>query len=399
MTAKAAFLTSTGLSGTWSEPPKYWSYSSLAEVRACPRRYALRRATYSDLWDRSGYPDRVTESAIAGTVVHDGVETIVHALKAAGCSSLGDVRAVGALRDLGGYTSIATTATWKALSSLEDNPRMLSHVARLADRLRRRTPEMRRAIQTLVSRMPLAVDEELAAGDLGHPATGERTRINRGVHPEATLIADDERFTGRIDLLTLQLDRADILDFKTGQPAAHHSDQVTLYGLLWMLDKGANPDQVPVGALTVAYIDRDLSVPVPDDWDAVLRKLEEQIALADQALVESPPKAIPSTECRYCPVRHLCDVYWQSPYAAPDPSSPYGDVEVGVLGRNGPRSWFVQLLGGSGEALLRTATEFEAFDIGQRLRVLDAVITETADDGCTIVTITASSETYSMVTS
>ena len=60
MTEEAlAFKTSVGLLGRWPEPPKFWSFSSLREAKACPRRYALSRATYSEIWDKRGYPDRV----------------------------------------------------------------------------------------------------------------------------------------------------------------------------------------------------------------------------------------------------------------------------------------------------------------------------------------------------
>ena len=37
-------------------PPPLWSFSSLREVGACPRRYALARASYPDLWDGRGLP-------------------------------------------------------------------------------------------------------------------------------------------------------------------------------------------------------------------------------------------------------------------------------------------------------------------------------------------------------
>ena len=154
-----------------------------------------------------------------------------------------------------------------------------------------------------------------------------------------------------------------------------------------------------IGALTVAYIDRDQSVPVPGDWDVLRRSLEERIVMADQALMALPPTAIPSAECRHCPVRQMCDEYWQSSHAVRDASSPFGDVEVDVLAPNGPKSWFVSLSGASGQSLLRTATEVEEFEVGQRLRVLNVAITETEDDNWTVVTINARSEIFSIVPS
>ena len=68
-------------------PPGFWSYSSLKEIDACPRRYALARASYPDLWDGPGYPQAPTLAALFGDVVHGALETIVKALAASGCES------------------------------------------------------------------------------------------------------------------------------------------------------------------------------------------------------------------------------------------------------------------------------------------------------------------------
>lgn len=398
MRTPATFSTSTGIMGAWPDPPTYWSYSSLSEVEACPRRYALRRATYESVWDRSGYPDRVTESAIAGTAVHEAVETILRAFKRARCSSLADARAIDVLRELGGYTTIAVTATNKVLASLDDNPRMRSHVPRLTERLSRRTPEMRRAIQTLVSRMSF-VDDVATGGESVSSASSERTRIGPGVHPEAPLKAEAERFAGRIDLLTVRSDQVAVLDFKTGVRADHHAEQLRLYGLLWASDDVANPDGLPVVALTVAYVDGEESVSVPETWDPLRQSLQTQIKTADQAVEASPPKAIPSVACKYCPVRQMCDEYWASPHAMRDPAVAFGDVEVEVLARNGPKSWSVQIVGSSRAGLLRTASEDEPWTIGQRLRVLDVAIGVTEDDGLTVATMTTNSEVFSLAAS
>ena len=71
MTSTATFTTATGLTGTWSEMPAQWSFSSLTTAGRCPRQYALQRATFPEVWDRAGYPDRVNEASIVGTAVHE----------------------------------------------------------------------------------------------------------------------------------------------------------------------------------------------------------------------------------------------------------------------------------------------------------------------------------------
>jgi hypothetical protein len=87
-------------------PPPLWSFSSLREAGACPRRYSLARATYPDLWDGRGYPRVPALAALFGDVVHDALDTIVRALVAADCQSVRSPGAVNVLRQLGGYTAV-----------------------------------------------------------------------------------------------------------------------------------------------------------------------------------------------------------------------------------------------------------------------------------------------------
>jgi hypothetical protein len=49
---------------------------------------------------------------------------------------------------------------------------------------------------------------------------------------------------------------------------------------------------------------------------------------------------------------------------------------------------------GSGDVLLRTTTEDEAIEPGQRLRVLDAAAGQVEDESWTVITITGGSEMY-----
>ena len=395
--AEETFTTWTGLEGTWPTAPKYWSFSSLAEANSCPRRYALRHARYANLWSGSGYPDLITEAAIGGAVIHEGIETTLRAMREAGCASPADEEAVETLRGLGGYTVIATTATQRILSSLDNNPRMRPRLRRLSERLERRTPEMRWAIQTFMSRMSM-IRNNRRPGSVGQGALpGERAPIGAGVYPEVSLVAERERLKGRIDLLTRQGDDIAILDFKTGEPTTHHVEQVTFYGLLWMLDGAANPDQLPVTTITIAYIDHHQPVPTPEDWNAVRQRLARQIEQAEHALSSTPPIAVPSVECRHCSVRQICDEYWQSEHAEKEPHSPFADVEVVVRGPNGDTSWFVESEKGSGETLLRATIHDVGFTPGQRLRILGAAMGENEDEGWHIVTINSNSEVFTTV--
>ena len=73
------------LPSAWPNAPAEMTVTALAEIEACPRRWALGAAPYPDLWSGRGYPPRVQLSALAGTVVHRALEAITRELVRAGC--------------------------------------------------------------------------------------------------------------------------------------------------------------------------------------------------------------------------------------------------------------------------------------------------------------------------
>ncbi len=366
-------------------------------MKACPRRFALTRATYAQIWELTGYPDRITEQSLFGIVIHKVIETVLGSFLSAGCTSVSDQQAIAVMRKLGGYTAIVAAEVGRAIERLQLNPRMESQLNYLDVRLRRRMPEIRVAVQKLIARSLLVNSESIGDGGSGVWASRAPRRISRGSHSEVTLVAEAERFTGRVDLVTVRDDSADLLDFKSGKPSDRDARQLTLYGLLWVSDKVANPDRLPVGALTAMYPDCDRSVPVPTQWQAVKVQLREEIERAEEELAETQPKANPSTECYYCPVRHMCDEYWGSPFIRRDGvSSSFTDIEVLLQQRNGPRSWKARLVADASDILLRTSSEDGAFAPGQHLRILDIALVDSGDTDWPVATAVASTEVYSV---
>lgn len=396
MTDADSFETAVGISGIWPEPPTLWSFSSLEEAALCPRRYALRRASYPDLWDRPGYPERVSEAALVGAAVHEGVEAVLRALSQAGCTSLAEAKAVEVIRHLGGYSEIATHALNGQMGKLESNPRMQPRVDRLRQRTGSRLTEIRQAIQTLVSRSPLSPHRPEA--DTVRPAAHRLDgRLTAGTHPEATLSAREDRFTGRIDLVAVYPEHTDIVDFKTGDHSERHERQVQLYGLLWLLDDVANPDRRPIRSLTLGYVDGVRAVAPPDDWDALRSGLREEILAADDAVRKRWPPASPAAHCWHCPVRQLCDEYWESTFVNRDPEAILTDAAVKVLSRHGPSSWHGTLVPDGTTVLLRSSTEDAVFELEREVRILDLVVAKAEDFEGQVLTLTHSSEVFGLV--
>jgi hypothetical protein len=197
---------------------------------------------------------------------------------------------------------------------------------------------------------------------------------------------------GIADLVTISTTSCEIRDFKTGTLKQEHEFQLRTYALLWARDKDLNPSGRPAQRLVLSYEDGDIDVPAPSLQE--LRVLEEELrertASALTALQIHPPKARPNPgNCQYCYVRHLCDDYWQS-HTLKDKDrewfkGPFGDLQIKLIGRHGPRSWDAIVesspeLQACETILLRTSNLQFDFCAGQRLRLLNLHITMPIED-------------------
>ncbi|MEV1200656.1 PD-(D/E)XK nuclease family protein [Microbispora rosea] len=388
--------------------PAYWSYSSLQEMEACPRRWMLSRAEYPELWGKRGYPQLPTAAALFGDVVHAALETIVKKLVTARCTSLRTTEAVQVLRGIGGITAVVERTMRDRLAMLEGNPRLDGdRMKRLSVELRDRVPHARAQVQAYLSRTVLPATPP-ATGSQADPRTSEpgpsRRRAGLGTHPEIPLVAEALRLVGRIDLLTVTQDRVDITDYKTGVEDPSHLEQLRLYALLWDLDRIANPERRSATELTAAYPSREITIPAPSDTQ--LRDLEEtvrrRIAAAEAELVASVPRALPSKQkCSLCQVRQVCNAYWeQTPEAHALSLGAWFDYQ-GIVGpQNGAHSWWLlSERTGQKTILLRAAAIMRVPPPGHRIRVLNLRRDDDPEVGAPVATLTAASEVFVLTNS
>jgi hypothetical protein len=383
-------------------PPPLWSFSSLKEVKACPRRYALSHASYPDLWDGHGYPRVPALAALFGDVVHDALDTIVKAIVAAGCESAQTPEAVAVLRQLGGYTAVIDGAVQTRMAALQGNPRLSDD---LQERLRRgldgRVPDARVQVQGYISRSVIAsagtpkATRKPAAAD----APGGRGPLQPGSYAEVRLAAPQLRLTGRLDLLRVTGADVHITDYKTGAESPAHADQLRLYALLWDLDRDANPGRRPVASLTAAYPARDVAIPVPGESELrdMERQTEASIEEADAELAIAVPRPVPSAEnCANCNVRHLCDVYWS--VVAPEPSALPEEAKFDVQGMvsapNGQHSWWFHPEGCDRKAVLIQVPPGAGLPSGHRVRILGLRIHADPDFKTTVASMSSATEVF-----
>ena len=393
-----------GHSGSWPTPPKTWSFSSLSEVESCARRYSLDKATYPDIWERSGYPGLPSLPQIEGNVVHGCLEQIMNEINGVSNAMPHPERVVAALQSLGGYSTVINAAVETEVNKLRASPRSRDRVTSLESELRRKQGEMRLDIQIRLSRVPDLSGAPRVSTESGHVPRGRA--LSFGSHPEVRLEASALRLTGIADLIVVEEEACEIRDYKTGQPKEGHEDQLRFYALLWAKDSEKNPREIPVTRLAADYRDGEQVFDPPSEQD--LERLEnivrDRVASADAAVTAGPPEARPSPECRsnWCPVRHLCDEYWASEFSAPDPEPGFCDLELTGTDESGPRSWFMSSVHYSERLLVRAKTPAQENAISESsragVRVLNALRTE-SEEGQVTVNLTSNSEVWPLVSS
>ena len=140
-----------------------------------------------------------------------------------------------------------------------------------------------------------------------------------------------------------------ITDLKSGNELEEHSEQLTIYSMLWLEDSDRNPSRLPVQGLQIVYASGAVAIAVPDDEKAtVLRR--ELIASSESvrsALNSSDVPANPSREnCRHCSVKLLCEPYWKS-LSAVGSDGHYSSSQVTLLEMRGERAWLATVTSSS----------------------------------------------------
>jgi hypothetical protein len=207
---------------------------------------------------------------------------------------------------------------------------------------------------------------------------------------------------GVADLVNISGEGCEIVDFKTGARENQYEFQLHIYGLLWARDKDRNPDGRPASRLTLAYGDQAVDVAPLTELESKQFEVEliRRTETATQDASCHPPIARPSVEnCPLCPVRHLCDEYWESDTqerlaselvtSARSPNTLH-DFEVEVLGRQGPRSWRARPLVSKplptdAAIVIRISPEDRiaesVLDHSERVRLVDAFLEDPPDEG------------------
>ncbi len=154
-------------------------------------------------------------------------------------------------------------------------------------------------------------------------ASHSNSRETRSDGPEVRIEVAEPGLCGRLD--AVYQDR--ILEFKTGEPARSHADQIRFYALLWWMKFGVRPV-----ALTLVYGDplgmQEVAVPLESDLRQQRDELAAEVGSIRAILADGSPEARPdATTCKHCPVRQHCDAFWTSPATA-ELRAPWANAET-----------------------------------------------------------------------
>lgn len=316
-----------GLAGPtrWAGPPTNYSYSSLRVLEECPLRWQLMQSQYGEF---SRCPERPRAAALVGRLIHELLEQILRALARAGYPANGGeaFRRVIAEVGLKGRISKGLAA---ARERLQTNPRAAGERLEVAERdVYNRVCQLFQGVYGLLDRRQgSAGPSEVPPDEGGGRGLVERL-AQRGVLTELGLAHGELPLRGVLDLVLWDGGRVGVVDFKTGERAVEHREQVQLYALLWWRATGRAPQW---GEVRYAQGAERFDI----DEAALLRlegRLRERLAELHRVLQATPAPARPGPSCRHCDARAFCDSYWRQ-LAAPSqrPSKDaWIDVELTV---------------------------------------------------------------------
>lgn len=294
----------------FGKAPKRMSASALSEIESCPRKYALRRAEYPQIWGGYGYPPKPTLKTLEGTIVHRSIERIVNALKRANCPSAADELFVKTMRSLNGYSGVLEDQLETVSNELAANPRLNFKADQITDRLKNSLPLLRERLQSQISKLTFHGERKINRSSAFSDASRS---LSNGIHSEVELNAQELQWYGKIDYLYLFEDGCEIADFKTGERKPEHIFQIKIYNMLWILDQKQNPNSIPVAKLVLSYEDGDLEIPPlsSDEIGNFIDEVKQRTDLAKSQILQPVPEAKPSVaNCSYCSVRQLCSAFW-----------------------------------------------------------------------------------------
>ncbi|MDI1442403.1 PD-(D/E)XK nuclease family protein [Polyangium sp. 6x1] len=354
----------------WAGPPETYSYSSMKQMAACLRQWQLGRSRYEAL---QRYPERPSEPADVGVLVHEILSQLFRAMAIAGYPEIGSdaFRAAVAKVDIRGTAS-------KRIAELDQ--RALSNPRAAGFRIQSTAHNIYNKIAQAFRQEYMAVGRQastLALGPARSADVGTSALSRREVLELSGILSEEEvrhpslPLRGFIDLLVRRGGETTVLDFKTGAPQPQYREQLRLYALMWWRSTGDLPATIELRY--GAHVER---WPLTEaELVSAEREVEEKIWRYQEGLSAHPAAAKLGPHCSGCGVRQLCDVYWESKANGGGGKGARVDVEVVVQSVMNRGGFIGREPGGREIAVVceeDVAAMHEPFVVGERVRIVNA---------------------------
>lgn len=295
--------------------PQQFSFSLLSDIKRCPRRWWLVRAKYDGI--DGSYPQLATPATISGKIVHGVLAQFAKALQSANYPDV-ESETFGKVCQEFPIRSLVRQLRQVELDALRNNPR--ANPAMLREQI---------TLDKCINSFKRLVHEGSALGSVVEPSASNnpthsiRTQFMNAASPdkavpvpamlpEVPVSLHEPPILGKIDLINTTSHGDTIVEYKTGKPTPSHEEQSRFYALLWFLKT-----QRIVLQRKIIYEGGDAIVlPGMDKpaLDSELNRVRDEIGQVLSSLeIVFPEARVSKDECSLCPVRQLCEAYWEKP--------------------------------------------------------------------------------------
>ena len=382
--------------GNFTGEHRIWSASTLNEVEECPKRFALRRASFPEIWSRAGFPNRISAAQVKGIVVHEVVSMIMNYVQ--NSSELAETSVMSFLKERGGYLELLKSILDKELLSANSNPRAELMVESIKREILSDLSELRGQVQYFVkesiNKLP-AASSRVENEEINEMAS--TTFQIPPINSEYKIVDSEFPIEGYLDLLLTNEVIDHIIDYKTSKTIHdEYWDQLSLYAWLWYRSaKNLRKGDCRIEVISGANLSDSRIIKI-EDLPTIQMNVLDRIENAEQSITGEVAAKPSIDSCKFCAVKVLCNPYWNM-NENQSTEAKWSDMRIRTIGSLGGNAWSVSLLSDDTPAMLIVGDRDDgSIEIGQELRLLNAYKNEDEETGV-VIRLSQNSEIFRVV--
>ena len=382
--------------GNFTGEHRIWSASTLNEVEECPKRFALRRASFPEIWSRAGFPNRISAAQVKGIVVHEVVSMIMNSVQ--NSSELAETSVMSFLKERGGYLELLKIILEKELLSVNSNPRAELMVESIKREILSDLSELRGQVQYFVkesiNKLP-AASSRVENEEINEMAS--TTFQIPPINSEYKIVDSEFPIEGYLDLLLTNEVIDHIIDYKTSKTIHdEYWDQLSLYAWLWYRSaKNLRKGDCRIEVISGANLSESRIIKI-EDLPTIQMNVLDRIENAEQSITGEIAAKPSIDSCKFCAVKVLCNPYWNM-NENQSAEAKWSDMRIRTIGSLGGNAWSVSILSDDTPAMLIVGDRDDgSIEIGQELRLLNAYKNEDEETGV-VIRLSQNSEIFRVV--